>query len=59
MNNVKMLTIAQAAALVPGLAKHRIRTMCISGELPCIMAGKKYLICESVLMKILTEPIRK
>jgi excisionase family DNA binding protein len=54
--NVKMLTIAQAAALVPGLTKYRIRTMCRTGEIPCIKAGKKYLICEPVLLRYLTEP---
>jgi hypothetical protein len=25
--------------------------MCIKGEIPCIMAGKKYLINERVLLK--------
>jgi excisionase family DNA binding protein len=50
-----MLTINQAATLIPGLTKYRIREMCIKGELPCIKAGKKYLICESVLIRYLTE----
>jgi len=50
-----MLTIKQAAERVPGLTKYRVREMCIKGELPCIKAGKKYLICESVLIRYLTE----
>lgn len=54
-NPVRMLTINQAAALVPGLTRYRIREMCQSGELPCIMAGRKYLICEQVLMQVLTQ----
>jgi excisionase family DNA binding protein len=54
MTEIKMLTIKQAAERVPGLAKFRIRELCISGELPCIKAGKKYLICESVLVQHLT-----
>jgi hypothetical protein len=54
-NTVKMLTINQAAEVVPGLTKYRIREMCIKGELLCIKAGKKYLICESVLIRFLTE----
>ena len=54
-NTVKMLTINEAAALVPGLSKFRVREMCIKGELPCIKAGRKYLICESVLMRYLTN----
>jgi excisionase family DNA binding protein len=54
-NTVKMLTISQAAERVAGLTKYRIREMCIKGELPYIKAGKKYLICESVLIRFLTE----
>ena len=55
-NTVKMLTINEAAQLVPGLTKYRIRKMCISGEIPCVKAGRKYLICEQVLIRYLTEP---
>ena len=45
-NTVKMPTINEATQLVPGLTKYRIREMCISGEIPCVKAGRKYLICE-------------
>jgi len=45
-----MLTIKQAAK-VSSLAPFRIRRMCISGELPHIMAGKKYLINQDVLLR--------
>ena len=54
-NEIRMLTINEAAELVPGLTKYRIREMCISGQLPCVKAGRKYLICEQALMKTLTE----
>lgn len=55
-NTVKMLTINEAAQLVPVLTKYRIREMCISGEVLCVKAGRKYLICEQVLIRYLTEP---
>jgi excisionase family DNA binding protein len=50
-----MLTINEAAEFVPGLSKWRIRQMCVSGELPHLKAGKKYLINEHVLLKFLTN----
>ncbi|MFT8889975.1 MAG: helix-turn-helix domain-containing protein [Ethanoligenens sp.] len=56
LHPVKMLTIKEAARLVPGLTRYRIRTMCISGELPCVRAGRKYLICEQVLLAYLLHP---
>lgn len=43
-NKPRMLTIDEAASLVYGLSKYRIRKMCIDGTLPHIKAGKKYLI---------------
>lgn len=45
-NKAKLLIIKQAAQGVDGIAEYRIRQMCISGELPCFKAGKKYLIEE-------------
>jgi len=54
-NPITMLTINEAAEKVPGLTRYRIREMCISGELPCVKAGRKYLICEQVLYKVLTD----
>ena len=53
---IRMLTINEAAKCFPGLTKYRIREMCINGDLPCIKAGRKYLICEQVLVQHLTEP---
>ena len=47
----KVLTIKEAAKLIEGLTEYRIRQMCISGDLPCFKAGKKYLISEEALMK--------
>ncbi|MBO5569877.1 MAG: helix-turn-helix domain-containing protein [Clostridia bacterium] len=52
---IRMLTINEAAELVPGLTKYRIREMCINGQIPCVKAGRKYLICEQVLYKTLME----
>ena len=49
-----MLTIKEAAALVDGLTEYRVREMCRSGELPCFMAGKKYLINKETLHKFLS-----
>lgn len=53
---IKMLTIKEAAALFDGLTEYRIRQMCISGDLPCVRAGKKYLICEPVLLQYICSP---
>ena len=50
---ITMLTIKEAAALVDGLTEYRIRQLCRSGELPCIKAGKKYLINKDVLIRYL------
>lgn len=50
-NKAKLLTIKQAAQVVEGVTEYRIRQMCISGELPCFKAGKKYLISENTLIK--------
>ena len=51
---ITMLTIKEAAALVQGLTEFRIRELCRTGELPCIMAGKKYLINKDTLYKFLS-----
>ena len=50
---ITMLTIKEAAALVDGLTEYRVRELCRSGELPCIKAGKKYLINRDVLIRFL------
>ena len=47
----KVLTIKEAAGLIDGITEYRIRQMCVSGQLPCFKAGKKYLIAESTLYK--------
>lgn len=51
---ITMLTIKQAASLVQGLTEFRIRELCKTRELPCIMAGKKYLINKDTLYKFLS-----
>ena len=47
----RILTIKEAAKLIEGLTEYRIRQMVRSGQLPCFMAGKKYLIDEQTLYK--------
>ena len=48
----KVLTIKEAAKLIDGVTEYRIRQMCVRGQLPCFMAGKKYLIAEENLYKV-------
>ena len=50
---VKLLTIKEAAHLVDGLTEYRVRQLCLSGKLPCFKAGKKYLINENALVRLL------
>ena len=57
--STRMLSINEAADRAPGLSKWRIREMCISGELPHLKAGKKYLINEQVLIGYLTKGMRE
>ena len=58
-NKIVMLTIKEAAALVDGLTEYRVRQLCRSGELPCIKAGKKYLINKETLHKFLRGELVK
>ena len=59
-NKAKLLTIKQASQIVEGVTEYRIRQMCISGELPCFKAGKKYLINENVLLKtVMGETVKE
>lgn len=52
MAKKRVLTIKEAAQLIDGLTEYRIRQMCISGQLPCFMAGKKYLISKDMLYRV-------
>lgn len=52
MQKKRVLTIKEAAGLIDGLTEFRVRQMCISGKLPCFMAGRKYLIYEENLYKV-------
>ena len=52
MQKKRVLTIKEAAELIDGLTEFRVRQMCISGQLPCFMAGRKYLIYEENLYKV-------
>lgn len=56
--NRRVLTIKEAAKLIDGLTEYRIRQIvrdsyCVptTGQLPCFMTGKKYLIAEENLYK--------
>lgn len=48
-----MMTIKEAAKQVPGCTEYRLRMLCKSGELPCVMAGRKFLINKDNLYKYL------
>ena len=48
----RVLTIKEAASLIDGLTPFRVRQMCISGQLTCFKAGRKYLIYEENLYKV-------
>ena len=50
---IVMLTIKEAAALVEGLTEYRVRQVCLSGQVPHIMAGNKYLINKELFLKYL------
>ena len=56
---LRMLTIKEASKVIEGLTEYRIREMCISGELPSVKAGRKYLICEQVLIDTICNSIPK
>ena len=55
MEKKRILTIKEAAALIDGLTEYRVRQMCITGQLPCFKAGRKYLISEENLMNVFLE----
>lgn len=52
MEKKRILTIKEAAALIDDLTEYRVRQMCITGQLPCFKAGRKYLISEENLMNV-------
>ncbi len=58
-NKITMLTIKEAAAMVEGLTEYRVRQMCVNKQIPCIMAGKKYLINKGVLISYLKSETNK
>lgn len=51
MEKRRILTIKEAAETIDGLTEYRVRQMCITGQLPCFKAGRKYLISEENLLK--------
>lgn len=52
MEKRRILTIKEAAEMIDGLTEYRVRQMCITGQLPCFKAGRKYLISEENLLKV-------
>ena len=50
---ITMISIKEAAELVNGLTKYRIRQMCIEHQIPYIMAGKKYLFNKEIFLNYL------
>ena len=44
MEKRRILTIKEAAEMIDGLTEYRVRQMCITGQLPCFKAGRKYLL---------------
>lgn len=52
MEKKRILTIKEAAALIDGLTEYRVRQMCVTGQLPCFKAGRKYLISEENLINV-------
>lgn len=50
-NSIKMLTINEAAKSVPGLSPYTVRRMVLEGTLPAIKSGRKYLICDKILIE--------
>ena len=51
MEKRRILTIKEASEMIDGLTEYRVRQMCITGQLPCFKAGRKYLISEENLLK--------
>lgn len=47
----RMYSIKEAAKLIGGISEYRIREMCKNGSLPCLMAGKKFMISEENLKR--------
>ena len=52
MKKKSILTIKEAASRIDGLTEHRVRQMCKNGQLHCFMAGKKFLINEDELYRV-------
>ena len=51
----RMYSIKEAAMQIKGLSEYRIREMCKSGAIPCLMAGKKYMISEDNIKKYILK----
>ena len=56
---IKLLSIAQAAALIPNLSVYGLEKMCKTGQMPHIVFGSKKLINETVLFETLDRLSRE
>jgi hypothetical protein len=52
----RLVTIAEAAQIVPGLTKWRLRELCLSKTLPHIRAGRKVLINVATIFDFVENP---
>jgi hypothetical protein len=50
-----MLKIKEVPNRFPGVTEHMIRQLVVTGAIPHVMVGKKYLICEDVLSDFLIK----
>ena len=50
-----MLKIKEIPERFPGVTEHMIRQLVVTGAIPHVMVGKKYLICEDVLSDFLIK----
>ena len=50
---ITMISMKEAAELVNGLTKYRIRQMCLENQIPYIMAGRKYLFNKEIFLNYL------
>lgn len=51
----RLLPLNQAAALIDGLSRHRLRELCISGEIKSYKFGRKYMISEREILRYFDE----
>ena len=53
----RMYSIKEAAKLIGGISEYRIREMCKDGSLPCLRAGKKFMISEANIKRYILHEL--